>query len=227
MIHARLTAAIAFAGMLATGSFALAASSNSTATLAVASPMDSGKDTSDMGTMHGRFGGPVYDGAPALTVTAALVKAGGGPADFSTAKALVSMLGADTVNAEVAKLSKQYGKDEVDMWLKTFDFAVADSLKIATAAGVKLPDAPADLTGAKLASTLVSAGTASDDTFQIEFLLDKAVSHKIHVQVMNDIDADKSLGKLADLRYHEISNQAFFDVAQALGAKNVKLADLH
>ncbi len=227
MTYAHLTAAIALVGTLATGSFALAATTHSTATLAVAAPMDAGKDTSEMGTMHGRFGGPVYAGAPALTVTAALVKAGGGASDFSTAKALVSMLGADTVNAEVAKLNKQYGKDEVNMWLKTFDFAVADSLKIATAAGVKLPDPPTDLTGSKLANTLVSAGTDSDSTFQIEFLLDKAVSHKIHVLVMNDIDADSNLGKLADLHYHQISNQAFFDVAQALGAKNVKLADLH
>jgi hypothetical protein len=215
------------AGALTSGSFALAATSHAPSALPIAAPMDTGKDTNDMGTMHGRFGGPVYDGSPALNVTAALVKAGGGPANFSTAKALVSMLGADTVNAEIGKLSKQYGKDEVGTWLKTFDFAVADSLKIATAAGVILPDAPGDLTGSKLAQTLVSAGTASDGTFQIEFLLDKAVSHKIHVQVMNDIDADKDLGKLADLRYHQISNQAFYDVAQALGMKAVKLADLH
>jgi hypothetical protein len=227
MIHARLTAAIIVAGTVASGGFAMAATSHAPLSLAVAAPMDSGTDTSVMGTMHGRFGGPVYTEAPALTVTAALVKAGGGAASFSTAKALVSMLGADTVNAEVGKLSKQYGKDEVGTWLKTFDFAVADSLKIATAAGVTLPDAPSDLTGAKLAQTLVSAGTASDGTFQIEFLLDKAVSHKIHVQVMNDIDADKDLGKLADLHYHQISNQAFYDVAQALGMKSVKLADLH
>jgi hypothetical protein len=227
MIHARLTAAIILAGALITGGRAMAATSHSPTILAIAAPMDTGTDTSTMGTMHGRFGGPVYDGAPALNVTAALVKAGGGAANFSTAKALVSMLGADTVNAEVGKLTKQYGKDEVGTWLKTFDFAVADSLKIATSAGVMLPDAPADLTGAKLAQTLVTAGTASDGSFQIEFLLDKAVSHKIHVQVMNDIDANKDLGKLADLRYHEISNQAFYDVAQALGMKSVKLSDLH
>src|ERR1700681_2896713 len=173
MIHARLTAAIILAGALITGAHAMAATPVPTA-LAIAAPMDSGKDTSDMGTMHGRFGGPVYDGPPALTVTAALVKAGGGPAGFSTAKALVSMLGADTVNAEVGNLSKQYGKDEVGMWLKTFDFAVADSLKIATASGIALRDPPADLTGAKLAQKLVGAGAASDGRFQIEFLLDKA-----------------------------------------------------
>jgi hypothetical protein len=226
MTHALLAAAIISVGTITNGEFALVATTH-LAAIAMAAPMDSGKDTSEMGTMHGRFGGPVYAGPPALSVTAALVKAGGGAANFSTAKALVAMLGADTVNAEVANLSKQYGKDEVNTWLKSFDFAVADSLKIATAAGISLPDVPEGLSGAKLARTLVTAGTASDNTFQIEFLLDKAVSHGIHVQVMNDIDANKDLGKLADLRYHQISNQAFYDVAQALGMTTVKLSDQH
>ena len=39
------------------------------------------------------FGGESYQGEPALAVTAALVKAGGGADDFSFATALVSMLG--------------------------------------------------------------------------------------------------------------------------------------
>ena len=176
---------------------------------------------------QGRFGGPVYTGAPALTVTASLVKAGGGADHFSTATALVSMVGKDTVDAEVGKLQKQYGKDAVTQWLAVFDFAVTDSLKHATAAGVKLPDPDPMLTGKDLASTLVKAGTASDGTFQIEFLLDKAVSHDIHNAVMDDIDANSSFGKHADLMYHTISNQAFYDLAQALGATSVKLAPLH
>ena len=188
-------------------------------------PMDSGKDTMMNGTMMGRFGGPIYNGPPALAVTASLVAAGGGADNYSTAKALTSMVGATLVNKEVAKLSGQYGSDQVTLWLKTFDFAVEDALKIATAAGVKLP-APT-LTGKALAATLVKAGTADDGTFQIELLLDKAVSHKIHVQVMNDIDAEPGLGKAADLHYHLISNQAFYDLAQALGATSVKLAPLH
>lgn len=188
-------------------------------------PKDYGQDHSMNGMAFGRFGGPVYNGAPALAVTASLVAAGGGAANYSTATALTSMLGAATVKAEVAKLTKQYGSDRTTQWLKTFDFAVTDALKIATAAGVKLP-APA-MSGKDLALTLVKAGTAPDGTFQIEFLLDKAVSHKIHVQVMNDIDKDPSLGKAADLDYHLISNQAFYDVAQALGQTSVKLAPLH
>ena len=193
---------------------------------AMTKPTDMGKDTMVSGTMHGRFGGPVYTGAPALNVTAALVMAGGGPAKYSTAAALTTMVGKATVSAEVAKLSKQYGAAAVDQWLKTFDFAVNDSLKIATAKGIKLPAADPKLTGKKLASTLVGAGTDADGVFQIELLLDKAVSHGIHVQVMNDIDKAAGFGKKADLDYHTISNQAFYDVGEALGM-TVKLAPLH
>ena len=189
-------------------------------------PTDMGKDTMVSGTMHGRFGGPVYTGAPALNVTAALVMAGGGPAKYSTAAALTTMLGKATVSAEVAKLSKQYGAAAVNQWLKTFDFAVNDSLKIATAKGIKLPPADPKMTGAKLASTLVTAGTDADGVFQIEFLLDKGVSHGIHVQVMNDIDKAPGYGKKVDLDYHTISNQAFYDVGEALKLP-VKLAPLH
>jgi hypothetical protein len=198
-----------------------------TAAAMMSGPMDYGKDTKVDGKMMSRYGGPIYSGAPALAVTAALVAAGGGPAKFSTATALTTMLGATTVKAEVGKLTKQYGAADVALWLKTFDFAVSDGLKIATAKGVKLPAPDPKMTGTMLAMTLVKAGTTSDGTFQIEFLLDKAVSHPIHVQVMDDIDASAQLGKKADLQYHEISNQAFYDVAQALGAKNVKLSPLH
>ena len=55
---------------------------------------------------HSRYGGESYEGKPNLALTASLVKAGGGAAHYSTAKALTSMLGAKTVNAEVAKLNK-------------------------------------------------------------------------------------------------------------------------
>ena len=171
------------------------------------------------------FGGASYTGAPALDVTAALVEAGGGASNFSFSKALVSMLGEKTVNAEVAKLTKQYGEKNVTDFINGMTFAVNDGLKRATAAGVKLPAAPADLKGAKLASTLVSAGTAEDGTWWSGLLFDKALSHDIHVQVMQDIDA--KFGHGADENTHKILNQAMYDVAQALKVKGVKLASLH
>ncbi len=171
------------------------------------------------------FGGPIYDGKPALEATAALVKAGGGAESFSFAKALVSMLGEKTVNAEVAKLTKQYGKTNVDNFLDGMTFAVTDGLKLATEKGVKLPDAPADLHGAALAKALVQAGTAPDGAFWSGYLFDKALSHPIHVAVMADIDAKSGHG--ADENTHKILNQAMYDVAQALGEKSVKLSPLH
>ena len=181
----------------------------------------------ETGTMAAQnwFGGPVYDGQPALEVTAALVKAGGGAEDFTFSQALVSMLGQETVNAEVAKLNKQYGEEDVTNFINGMTFAVKDGVKRATEAGVKLPAAPADLEGAKLAEALVSAGTVADGTWWSGYLFDKALSNAIHVQVMVDIDA--KFGHGADENTHKILNQAMHDVAQALGHKDVKLAPLH
>jgi hypothetical protein len=56
-------------------------------------------------------------------------------------------------------------------------------------------------------------------------MLDHLVTHKIHDQTMTDIDA--KFGAAADENYHKISNQAFYDIAQALGDKSVAVAALH
>ena len=170
------------------------------------------------------FGGPVYSGKPDLAATAALVQAGGGAANFDFSKALVAMLGEKTVNAEVAKLTKQYGADAVHTFVTGMTFAVKDALKRATAQGVKLP-APANLKGAALAKALVQAGTAPDGTFWSGYMFDKTISHALHNAVMADIDAGP--GQAADGTTHKILNQAMFDVAQALGQKDVKLASFH
>jgi len=173
--------------------------------------------------MVARYGGPSYGGAPALAVTASLVAAGGGAENYSTARALTAMVGKDLVTAEMAKLTKQYGAAKVQTWLTVFDFAVKDALKIATKAGVKLPKPT--LQGKELAAALVTAGADKDRTFYVEFLLDKVVSNKIHHQVMADIDAQFSPAD--DGEYHRITNQAMYDLAQALGAKQIKLAEFH
>jgi len=170
------------------------------------------------------FGGPVYDGPPALEATAALVEAGGGAENFTFSKALVSMLGEKTVNAEVAKLNKQYGEKDTTAFIDGMTYAVKDGLKRATEAGVKLPPAPADLKGTALAKALVQAGTV-DGTFWSGQLFDKALSHPIHNIVMADIESKWS--RDADQNVHRILNQAMFDVAQALGMKDVGLATLH
>lgn len=170
------------------------------------------------------FGGSIYEGQPTLEVTAALVRAGGGPKDFAFDKALVSMLGEKTVTAEVAKLKKQYGEKAVNDFVGGMTWAVKDAVERATEAKVSLPDAPEDLKGVKLAKALVEAGTV-DGTWWAGHMFDRLLSHDIHNQVMADIDA--KFGPEADKATHKILNQAMYDVAQALGHKDVKLAPLH
>lgn len=170
------------------------------------------------------FGGPIYTGEPALDVTAALVKAGGGPDAFSFEKALVSMLGEDTTKAEIAALTEKYGAENVRSFVEGMDFAVKAALKRATESGVKFPE-PAKLEGQDLAKALVQAGTAPDGTFWSGYLFDKALSHDLHNEVMGDIESQR--GAEADLNVHKILNKAMYDVAQALGLKEVKLASLH
>ncbi|MDN5861975.1 MAG: hypothetical protein L0H19_00840 [Salinisphaera sp.] len=173
----------------------------------------------------GWFGGPVYTGDPALKVTAALVAAGGGAQDFSFPQALASMLGQETVNAEVAKLTKQYGQEDVQNFLDGMTYAVRNSLAVATAQGVTLPTPPADLKGVKLAKTLVHAGTAPDGVWWSGWLFDSALSHPIHLLVMANVEAKHS--RAYDKNIHRILNQAMYDVAQALKIENVKLASTH
>jgi hypothetical protein len=175
-------------------------------------------------TQVNRYGGPSYTGKPALGVTVALIKAGGGPNNFSLVTALKSMLGSDTVSSEVSKLKNQFGQKKVNMWVKVMNFYVNDALKIMNNNNVNLP-APANVSGKQLAKTLVKAGTADNGIFWAGNLFDHALGHKVHVQLMND--ADKKFGANWDANAHAVTNQAFYDVAQALGMNNVKLAPLH
>ncbi|WP_133491799.1 hypothetical protein [Alcanivorax sp. 24] len=217
-----------FGSLISTVTVTLAISSLGTMSGCASNDDASGRQalvgSSDVSGPSNMFGGPSYQGEPALVVTATLVRAGGGAEEFSFAKALVTMLGEEIVNAEVAKLIQQYGQEEVDIFIGGMDLAVNLSLKHATQAGITLP-APAELNGIELAETLVSAGTAPDGTFWSGYLFDKAVSNGIHHQVMVDINS--SVGYEADLITHKILNQAMYDVAQVLGMKQVKLAGLH
>lgn len=217
--HIQGTLAVAIATALAFGGVSLSATAAAPEAATTAHMV-----ATNQAAGNNWFGGATYKGEPALAATAALVKAGGGADHFEFSTALVSMLGKDTVNAEVAKLTKQYGAAEVKTFLAGMTFAINDGLKRATEAGVKLP-APADAHGAALAKALVEAGTAPDSTFWSGYLFDKAISHNLHNQVMGDIDA--KYGMAADATTHKLLNQAMFDVAQALKMQNVKLASFH
>ncbi|MGA8533739.1 MAG: hypothetical protein WB615_06505 [Candidatus Tumulicola sp.] len=163
-----------------------------------------------------RFSGPgVYTGPPALPVTLSMVIAGGGPSDFKTIT-LVKVLAGDKTDAEVASLTKKFGADKVANFVEVFPFVVSDSLKIVKEKGVTLPSVPKPdpKNGEALAGALWAAGQTGNG-FSVEVMLDRAVSHAIHDQVMTDIDTKYGIAKDAD--YHAVLNQAMHDLAAVYG----------
>ncbi len=165
-----------------------------------------------------RFSGPgVYTGAPALPVTLSMVIAGGGPSHFSTLT-LVKTLAGDKTSAELASLTNKFGKAKIGHFVTVFNFVVADTLKIVTEKNIALPKSPNPnpKDGKALAAALWGAGQTGNG-FSVEVMLDRAVSHGIHAQVMKDIDA--KYGLAADADYHAVLNQAMHDLASVYGLK--------
>ena len=178
----------------------------------------------DHGMPVGLMGGDgvTYKGAPDLQAAISLVTAGGKPGHFSVVSAITAMAGASVANAEVAKLTKQYGAAKVTSFVTIQNFAVNDAVRIATNAGVKFPTPM--LHGATLAKRVVGLGLVNG-TYYEGVQLDHLVTNKIHESVMSDIDA--KYGSAADANYHLIANQAHYDLAHALGVTSVKLARFH
>ncbi len=193
-------------------------------------PMRSGDAMSGSmsGTDHGMppglagGDGKTYTGTPDLQAAISLVTAGGAPGSFSIVKALTVLAGKKTADAEVAKLTKQYGAGKVASFVAVQNFAVDDAVKLAMAANVSFPKPM--LTGASLAKRVVGLGLV-DGTYYEGTQLDHLVTHGIHERVMADIDA--KFGAAADANYHRVADQAHYDLAQALGVTTVKLAAYH
>ncbi len=155
-----------------------------------------------------------YTGAPDLPLTLSLIAAGGGPAKYNTVT-LVRTLTGPLFEAEVKSLTDKYGAESVKSFLTTFDFVISDALKIVSEKKIALPTRPAvdPADGKALSAALYKAGIAADGNFDVEYLLDTLVSHPIHVQVMDDIDA--KISRKADQNYHVILTQAFKDLKGA------------
>jgi len=231
MITKKLLPALAIAAMLGTTISAGAMTNSMSGKMGMSGHMMMGvgmfkgmKMGPDHGMPEGTAGGDgvSFNGTPDLQAAVSLVVAGGPIGNFSVVKAITAMAGATTANAEVAKLTKQYGAARVTSFVTIQNFAVNDAVKRATAAGVKFPKPM--LKGTTLAKRVVGLGLVNG-TYYEGTQLDHLVSSPIHNTVMRDIDA--KFGAQADANYHLIANQAHYDLAQALGVTSVKLAAYH
>lgn len=161
---------------------------------------------------RGRFSDAFsYTGEPRLSLTLALIEAGGGAKDYKTTT-LFGVLAGERASAELNKLTKQYGADVKTSFLDVFDFVIADALRLAAENHVTFPKsaAPSPKDGKALSAALYKTGIDKDRRFDVEYMLDGLVGHPIHAIVMDDID--KKFGRKADALYHVILTQAIMDL---------------
>lgn len=128
-----------------------------------------------------------------------MILAGNGPQNFDTVT-LVKDLTGTKFDAEVGKLTKQYGKTKVDHFMAVQKFVVDDSLTIVSGKHIALPKTrvPDPHNGPALAQAMWHAGQTGRG-FNVEVMLDRMVSHPIHDQVMDDIDKKDGIAAYADL----------------------------
>ena len=93
---------------------------------------------------------------------------------------------------------------------------VNDSLVIVKNKAIKLPSTPdpSPSDGKALATALYKAGV-TNGSYNVVYMLDMLVSHPIHIQVMDDIDA--KYGAKADGNYRAVLTQAMLDLKAAYG----------
>jgi hypothetical protein len=160
----------------------------------------------------------IYRGAPNLPLTLSVVIAGGGPSHFQAAT-LVGVLAGPLTNAEVAKLTKQYGAANVQSFLATFTFAIDDALRLAKQLNVALPTQPNPdpRNGGKLSAALVQAGTMPNGRYDVGYMIDRMISHGLHALLMRDINDNPAFGPKANANFHIILTQAVLDLKAAYG----------
>ncbi len=172
------------------------------------------------------YGGAVYQGTAQLELVSALVQAGGGPEGFSFQTALINMLGQPAANDEINKLDQQYGTEQVQDWLQGTDWTVRDGVVKLKATGTNLPPPPSDLSSSNLASGLVDAGIAPDDTtFWSGYYYDHLFSHSMNQQLSTDVD--RKYNPYFTKNMYMITNQAMYDISQQVHTHNIRLAKLH
>ncbi len=158
-----------------------------------------------------------YHGRPDLPLTAAVVAAGGGAKHFNAIVLLAKLTGPEDA-AEVASLTRRFGKVRVGAFAATFDRAVGDALATATKAGVSLPKPPAHLAdGGHLSAALIAAGTMGDGRFDVGYMLEHLVSRKIHVAIMHQLNADSNVGHQQNADFHIMLTALMMDLKSQYG----------
>ncbi len=160
----------------------------------------------------------IYEGHPDLSLTAALVTAGGGPDHFSSQQVFALLTGS-AADAEKAKLIKQFGPERIANAFAVFDYAIDDTIRIAGEKHIALPAPYPDPANPKaLALALYAAGTSGSGKWDVGYMLEHLISHPIHHAIMRDLDA--KFGAANNASFHEVLTQIMMDLAGAYGSSS-------
>ncbi len=151
-----------------------------------------------------------YHGAPDLKLTVDLVTAGTGPSGFDSKVLFKSMYG-DSMPAEAAKLTKQYGAAAVGDFFKLMDFSIADVVRMATRDKVALPAADAPLSPIKLDRSIVLIGHAPSGNYDVGYMLERMISHPYHHELMRDLNSHFSQERVAT--FHSVLGTVVTDTS--------------
>lgn len=164
----------------------------------------------------GRADAIMYEGQPDLALTSAIIAAGGGPSHFSSIT-LFKRLAGRGADAEAKKLTDQFGAADVKTTFAIFDYAIDDTIVVATARGIVLPrPRPNPKNGKALALALYGAGVTQDRRqWDVGYMLEHLITHPIHHVIMNDIDA--KFGKDNNAVFHMALDQMMHDLGMAYG----------
>lgn len=144
-------------------------------------------------------------------LTGALYAAGGGAGNFSTVRALNSMLGEENVQAEMQRLQAQFG--DTDAFVQTFDFAMNDAWQKAGKANVAVRTSH-ELSGQQLANALISAGSQGH-AFTVQRLFGALFPPQVAADVLLDVDV--KYGRDTGTSFRKVADAFFTDTGQSLG----------
>ncbi len=166
------------------------------------------------------YAGPRYTASTDFPTTIALMNMGGGPERFSPKWALRKLVGQKIADEEVAMLNSAYGPPDVNSFFEVFKFAMDDAARLEREKRVVYPR-PA-LSGRRLATQVFQDATVGGAP-RTGYLFDHLFTQQVTDRVMRDIDI--RFGARQNATFQRVGNQVLFDLARAIGTRNVALAD--
>jgi hypothetical protein len=160
-----------------------------------------------------------YRGKPDVALTYAILKAGGGPNRFDSAK-FFAVAGGSHAKAEARRLERIYGKARVAAFMQTFTFAMHDLNTLFRLNRIELSDQPrfSPHKGRDLAVAIYHAGIMPNGKYDCGYMMEHLMTHPVHIVLMHDINVASGHGPAHNANFHIILTRVVLDLKNMYGA---------